>query len=61
MAGIDYVSCTECGKRLFYDGDWRAREYMAMAEPAETVVCGHCVAKLKKRIEKLKKHDRRRH
>lgn len=61
MAGIDYVSCSECGKRLFYDGEWFARDYMVNAKTAKTVTCDHCVSKLKKKIETLKKHDRRRH
>ena len=28
MAGLDYVSCHECGKRLFYDDEWIIRDYM---------------------------------
>ena len=61
MAGIDYVSCNECGKRLFYDGDGAARYYMQEAKTTKGVVCDHCVNKLKKKIETIKKHDRRRH
>lgn len=61
MAGIDYVSCGECGKRLFYDGDYRAREYMRDVQSSNTLTCSHCVSNLKKKIEILKKHDRRRH
>lgn len=61
MAGNDYISCNECGKRLFYDGDRRARSYMGTVEPAEHVACAKCVKKMKKKIEKLKKHDRRKH
>jgi len=61
MAGSDYVSCAECGKRLFYDGDWRARDYMNLSDTPESVTCRHCVKKLKKKIEVLKKHDKRRH
>ena len=61
MAGIDYVSCAECGKRLFYDGDWAIRKYMTSAITTKFIVCDHCVSKLKKKIETLKKHDRRRH
>lgn len=55
MAGWDYLKCSECGKRLFYDGDGRLRD------TSEDVACEHCVKKLKKKIEVLKKHDRRRH
>lgn len=61
MAGIDYVSCDECGKRLFYDGDMHVRSYIGEAKTTRGVVCDHCVGKLKKKIETLKKHDRRRH
>jgi len=61
MAGIDYVSCAECGKRLFYDGERLAREYMHNAKTTEFITCDHCVSKLKKKIDVLKKHDRRRH
>jgi len=57
---MDYVSCQECGKRLFYDGDWQVRQFMKDAK-INNIVCDHCVLKLKKKIEKLKKHDRRRH
>lgn len=61
MAGIDYVSCAECGKRLFYDGEGFVRGYMESAETTKTVTCDHCVSKLKKKIKTIKKHDRRRH
>ena len=61
MAGIDYASCNECGKRLFYDGEREARDYMISAQTTKFIVCDHCVSKLKKKIETLKKHDRRRH
>jgi len=54
MAGMDYLACSECGKRLIYDGKWDIRDGLA-----ERVTCDSCVAKLKKKIEKLKKHDRR--
>ncbi len=60
MAGIDYVSCDECGERLFYDGGREVRDYMSDVGTAG-VVCGHCVAKLKKKIKKLEKYDKRRH
>ena len=58
MAGIDYASCEECGKRLFYDGDWAIREYMR--DNTKTITCDHCVAKLKKKIAKLEKHRQNR-
>jgi len=61
MAGIDYVSCSECGKRLFYDGEWFVRRYIEDTKTTKTLTCDRCVTKLKKKIEKLKKHDRRRH
>ncbi len=56
MAGIDYMNCSLCGKRLIYDGDWKVREAIE-----EEVACGTCVERLQKKIEKLKKHDRRKH
>jgi DNA-directed RNA polymerase subunit RPC12/RpoP len=61
MAGLDYISCIECGKRLIYDGDDYIRDYISKMETTEGICCSHCVSKLKKKIEKLKKHDRRRH
>jgi len=61
MAGMDYVSCNECGKRLFYDGNGVIREYMYSAKTTKSLTCDHCISKLKKKIEKLKKHDRGRH
>jgi len=61
VAGIDYVSCIECGKRLFYDGEHSARDYMIDTKSTVNVTCDHCVSKLKKKIAVLKKHDRRRH
>lgn len=60
MAGMDYVDCTECGKRLFYDGEWRVRADLEESSKAG-ITCDRCVKKLKQKIEKLKKHDRRRH
>ena len=59
MAGADYVTCESCGVRLFYDGHGLARDFME--ERGLKVTCNHCVKKLEKKIEKLKKHDRRRH
>lgn len=61
MAGFDYVHCNECGKRLFYDGEWEARNYMINYETTKSVTCDKCVSRLKKKIDSLKKHDRRRH
>lgn len=54
MAGMDYVSCTECGVRLIYVGSMQLEDKPDLA-------CGKCVAKLHKKIDKLKKHDRRKH
>ncbi len=59
MAGIDYLKCEECGKRLFYDGNNTLRDILEYH--SDTIVCGDCVERLKKKIEKLKKHDRRKH
>ncbi len=59
MAGMDYACCSECGKRLFYDGSGFVRD--VLESHSDTIVCGNCVDRLKKKIEKLKKHDRRRH
>ena len=56
MAGIDYLSCNECGKRLIYDGEFEVRNRLE-----SEINCQHCVDKLKKKIEELKKHDRRKH
>jgi len=61
MAGSNYVTCGECGKRLFYDGDFCARESMKDRGETATVTCDHCVSKLKKKVGKLMQHDRRRH
>lgn len=58
MAGRDYLKC-ECGERLFYDGDRSLREFLE--DNNQTVTCGKCVKKMMKKIEKLKKHDRRNH
>jgi hypothetical protein len=54
---MDYLSCSECGKRMAYDGEGNIREQLAIYET--DVVCTKCVKRLKKTIEKLKKHDRR--
>lgn len=61
MAGADYVSCNECGKRLFYDGELTVRSYMYAVETTKGITCSQCVENLKKKIETLQKHDRRRH
>ena len=60
MAGLDYVLCSECSKRLFYDGDSVVRGYLESEKESKELACSHCVSKLKKKIAKLKKHDRRR-
>lgn len=59
MAGADYVTCKECGERIFYDGDRRIRDFMEERGSKE-IVCYKCYKKLLKKIEKLKKFDRRR-
>jgi phosphosulfolactate phosphohydrolase-like enzyme len=56
MAGCDYISCIECGKRMIYDGDNAIRESIE-----DEICCGVCVKRLKKKIDILKKNDRRRH
>ena len=61
MAGCDYISCAECGKRLIYDGDENIRNYLSEAKTTQGLTCDKCVEKLKKKIEELKRHDRRRH
>ncbi len=61
MAGIDYVSCDDCGKRLFYDGGGEVRDYMSDMGTTRGVTCNHCVEKLRKKIKKLEKYDKRRH
>lgn len=57
MAGADYIHCNECGKRLIYDGNGELRCHLGF----ESLTCRKCVDKMKKKINKLKKHDRRRH
>lgn len=59
MAGIDYVSCRKCGKRLFYDGEHLAREYMYQYVGTAAIVCDHCAKRMEKQIEKYKKALRR--
>ncbi len=53
MAGMDYISCAECGKRLIFDGDLVIRAHLE-----DEITCGHCVKKLKRKIEKLEKIKR---
>ena len=60
MSGFDYIHCEECCTRLLYDGDEHLRQSLE-EEGHAGIVCPHCVKKLKKKIEVLKKHDRRRH
>ena len=60
MAGADYVKCIECGQRLFYDGERIIRDEME-EDNYGGVACERCVKKLKKKIERLKKFDRRKH
>jgi len=58
MAGIDYLDCVECSRRLAYDGDKVISERI---EESTCLICAHCLKKLHKKIELLKKHDRRKH
>ena len=58
---MDYVSCSECGERLFYDGLGEVRGFMQDTGITKGVTCDRCVSKLKRKIEKLKKYDKRRH
>ena len=60
MAGLDYCSCMICGKRLFYDGNFSARDYMSDCRTTDGIACSTCVKRLNSKIDKLKKHDRRR-
>lgn len=60
MAGADYICCEECGKRIFYDGDYQMRDILH-ASDTNGIICAACVKKLKKKIEKLKKYDKRKH
>ncbi|OQX08407.1 MAG: hypothetical protein BWK73_25400 [Thiothrix lacustris] len=60
MAGIDYLSCCKCGKRLAYDGGGEMRAQLEQYQGTSDVFCHHCVDKLLEKIEELKKHDRRR-
>lgn len=57
MAGADYLMCGECGKRLVYDGKKTIREALNW----NPIFCEQCVLKLKKKIETLKKYDKRKH
>jgi len=61
MAGIDYLSCAGCGKRLAYDGEFEFRHGLKSNGNTVGVTCDHCVKKLKNKILDLQKHDRRRH
>lgn len=61
MAGLDYFCCRLCGERLFYDGDELVRASIEDRGETKGLTCDHCVDKLLKKIEKLKKHDRRNH
>jgi len=54
MAGLDYVSCTSCGRRLAYDGDARVRWWLDEYE-VKGLHCDKCYRKLVKRITKLEK------
>jgi len=58
MAGLDYCSCNECGKRLFYDGEQAARTYMQLVG-VPYVVCSKCYEKKEKRITSLLKYSKR--
>ncbi len=60
MAGMDYIKCGICSKRMIYDDD-QCIELSLQANNIKSITCDHCVKKLKKKIELLKKHDRRRH
>jgi len=57
MAGRDYLGCKECGRRLVYDG----RDTIRDALDWEPIYCSKCWQKLLKKIETLRKHDRRKH
>lgn len=57
MAEVYYLTCGECGKRLYYDG----KKTIRLALEWRPVFCEKCWVKLNKKIELLKKHDRRRH
>jgi hypothetical protein len=57
MAEVYYLTCGECGKRLYYDG----KKTIRLALELRPVFCEKCWVKLNKKIELLKKHDRRRH
>ena len=57
MAGADYLMCEECGERLCYDGHNIIRKRLDW----QPVFCQKCILKLKKKIDVLQKHDRRKH
>jgi hypothetical protein len=59
MAGVDYCSCHNCGVRLFYDGEYVAREYMEQTGSAKYIVCDKCYEKLEKKITKLEASRKR--
>lgn len=48
-------------KACFMMVDMQARDYMIHVNSTKSVTCDHCVKKLKKKIDKLMKFDRRRH
>ncbi len=58
MAGFDYVSCKECGKRLFFDGGRVTQRDMSRMGTVG-LTCDHCVKKLKKKLKKAVKYDKR--
>ena len=52
MAGCDYLSCEECGERLFYIGCRYDEEF-------SVIYCAKCYGKLVKKIERLEKAKKR--
>lgn len=61
MAGCDYISCSECGQRLIYDGENHIRTILNDSYNVDGITCSKCVSKLKKKIETLQKFDKRKH
>ena len=61
MAGFDYISCAQCGRRLIYDGNETVRNYLHDANITKGLTCDKCVERLKKKILDLQRHDKRRH